>query len=439
MTGVSLETLRAALSDITLIRQVGRVVSIGQAGMSVSGLSNFAALGDRVEVLCRGGRRLGGEVRALQPGQISVLPDGTLNGVAVGDRVVLRGEVLVAPDDTWLGRIIDPLGLPLDGMPILRGPQMRTVEARPPAPAARRSLGPRLGTGMCAFDTLLPIVRGQRMGLFSGSGVGKSSLIAGLARKVETEVVVLALIGERGRELRHFVENVLGPEGMARTVIVAATSDQSPLSRRRCAWTAMAVAEHFRDRGDQVLLLADSITRFAEAHREVALALGEPATLGGYPPSLAHAIMALAERAGPGAGSQGDITAIFSVLVAGADMDGPVADILRGVLDGHVVLDRKIAERGRFPAINLLKSVSRSLPDAASPEENNLIGEAREMLGTYDRAELMVQSGLYATGSNPQIDRSIALFPALDAFLSESSPGGIPDSFGRLRQCLQKR
>jgi flagellum-specific ATP synthase len=255
---------------------------------------------------------------------------------------------------------------------------------------------------------------------------------------VQADVVVIALVGERGRELREFTDRVLGPAGMARSVVVTATSDQSPLMRRTCVLTAMAVAEHFRDQGLHVLLLVDSVTRFAEAHREVALAGGEDASLRGYPPSLTQAIMGLAERAGPGPEGAGDITAVFSVLVAGSDMEEPVADILRGVLDGHVILDRRIAERGRFPAIDLLRSVSRSLPDAASEEENALIGEARRLLGAYDRAELMIQAGLYAAGSDPMIDRAIRLWPALDAFLAEPAPAGGPDaSFDRLRSCLK--
>jgi flagellum-specific ATP synthase len=225
---------------------------------------------------------------------------------------------------------------------------------------------------------------------------------------------------------------------MARSVVVAATSDQPPVVRRRCAWAAMAVAEHFRDMGLHVLFLADSVTRFAEAHREVALAGGEIAALRGHPPSVAHAIMALAERAGPGAAGAGDITAVFSVLVAGSDMDEPVADILRGVLDGHVVMDRRIAERGRYPAIDLLKSVSRSLPGAATDAENALIGQTRRVLAVWDRAELMVQAGLFARGSDPAVDEAIRLFPRLDAFLAETAPeGGISASFSRLSRLLQ--
>lgn len=224
---------------------------------------------------------------------------------------------------------------------------------------------------------------------------------------------------------------------MARSVIIAATSDQSPLVRRRCAWAAMAVAEHFRDKGSHVLFLADSITRFAEAHREVALAAGEPPTLRGFPPSTSHQIMSLAERAGPGSEGSGDITAVFSVLVAGSDMEEPVADILRGVLDGHVVLDRTIAERGRYPAIDLLRSVSRSLPAAATAEEGILIAQARRLLGTYDRAEMMVQAGLYISGSDPLIDEAIRAWPDLDGFLAEDEPGCTADSFARLAEILK--
>ncbi len=293
---------------------------------------------------------------------------------------------------------------------------------------------------MAVFDTLLPLVRGQRIGLFAGSGVGKSSLLAKFARGVDADVVVIALVGERGRELRDFVERVLGPEGMRRAVVVTATSDQSALARRRCALAAMAVAEHFRAQGLHVLYLADSITRFAEAHREVALACGETAALRGYPPSVAQAIMSLAERAGPGPEGEGDITAVFSVLVAGSDMEETIADILRGVLDGHVVMDRKIAERGRYPAIDLLRSVSRSLPEAATKEENAHIAQARALLGAWDRAEMMIQAGLYAKGSDPMIDAAIRVWPALDAFLAEDAPAeGIAGSFTRLATVLAIR
>jgi flagellum-specific ATP synthase len=375
----------------------------------------------------------------LSPRGIVVLPDSGGDGLAIGDRVELADTGTIAPDDSWIGRIIDAFGTPLDLQPLANGPVARSIRAAAPPAISRRGLGDRLSTGVAVFDTLLPLVRGQRIGLFAGSGVGKSSLLARFARGVGADVIVIALVGERGRELREFVEKTLGPAGMARSIIVAATSDQSALARRRCAWTAMAVAEHFRDQGLQVLLLVDSITRFAEAHREVALAAGEDAGMGGFPPSTSALIMGLAERAGPGPEGAGDITAVFSVLVAGSDMDGTIADILRGVLDGHVVMDRKIAERGRFPAIDLLRSVSRSLPSAATEAENQLIQQARHLLGAYDRAELMLQAGLYAKGSDPVVDVAMQVWPVLDQFLAESAPAeGIAGSFARLAALLPK-
>lgn len=435
MDGTVFDGLRAEIAAIPVQRRAGRIAELSRGVLEVSGLSGTLALADRVEILGRG-LSFGGEVLALTPTRASVLTDAGPEGLAIGDAVLSAGRAEIAPDAGWIGRIIDPLGRPLDGKPLFRGPIARDLRAPPPAAAQRRMMGGQLETGLRCFNTLLPLVRGQRVGLFAGSGVGKSMLLAKLARGVAADLVVIALIGERGRELRNFTERVLGPEGMARSIVVAATSDQAPLMRRRCALTAMAVAEHFRDQGLHVLVLADSVTRFAEAHREVALATGEAASLRGYPPSVAHAIMALAERAGPGPEGAGDITAVFTVLVPGSDLEEPVADILRGTLDGHVVLDRQIAERGRFPAIDLLRSVSRSLPEAATPDQNRLIAQARRLLGAHDRAELMIQAGLYVAGSDPLIDAAIRVWLDLDGFLSEDEPGDTEASFRHLAECL---
>jgi flagellum-specific ATP synthase len=424
--------LRAQIGAIPVASPIGRISEIARGTLRVQGLESLARQGDRLRI-----GTMGGEVLQLSPTDLVALTDGGAEGLAIGTPVELVGPAEIAPDNAWIGRIVDPYGRPLDGRPLLRGAKSRSLRAQVPPAAQRRRLGGRLSTGVAVFDTLLPLVRGQRIGLFAGSGVGKSSLLAKFARGVAADIVVIALIGERGRELREFTEKVLGPAGMARSVIVAATSDQSPLTRRKCAGTAMAVAEHFRDQGLHVLFLADSITRFAEAHREVAIAAGESSELRGFPPSLNQAIMGLAERAGPGPEHAGDITAVFSVLVAGSDMEEPIADILRGVLDGHVVLDRKIAERGRFPAIDLLRSVSRSLPDAADSSENILIAKARQLLGAWDRAELMIQAGLYSKGSDAMVDTAMQIWPALDAFLSEDAPAdGVAGSFRRLATVL---
>jgi flagellum-specific ATP synthase len=253
---------------------------------------------------------------------------------------------------------------------------------------------------------------------------------------MEADVVVIGLIGERGREVRDFVEDTLGPEGLARSVVIAASSDRPALTRARAALTMMAVAEYFRDQGKNVVLLADSITRFVEAQREVAAAAGEAFGPSGFPASMAQRVMALTERAGPGGTGQGCITAVFSVLVAGSDMEGPVADVMRGVLDGHVLLNREIAERGRYPAVDVLRSVSRALPAAASADENRIIARTRQLLGAYDRAELMVQAGLYAPGSDPVVDAAVAVWPGLDAFFAAPGAGGLSESFSQLRGLL---
>jgi len=386
------------------LRPVGRVKGVQAGVLRISGLSDHARLGDEIVIKRTDKTTLHGEIIQLNQSDIFALPDSPPDGVGVDDRAVLHEPTQVSPDDTWIGRVIDANGNPLDGRALIQGLESRPLIAAPPAAAQRKALGPRLDTGLAVLNTMLPLVAGQRVGLFAGSGVGKSSLLGTLAQHLEADIIVISMVGERGREVRHFLDSVLGPEGQKRSIIIAATSDQSPLYRRKCAWTAMAVAEHFRDQGKSVLLLVDSITRFAEAHREIAVAAGEAPVLRGFPPSTSHQIMALCERAGPGAAGQGDITAVFSVLVAGSDMDEPVADIMRGVLDGHIVLERAIAERGRYPAIDVVRSVSRSLPEAVTPEQNALIAKARRLLGTYEENSLMVKAGLYVQGSDPVVD-----------------------------------
>ena len=424
----------AAVKRAPLVRPVGQITQIAAGTVQIKGLSTHARVGDRVQII---GDGTWGEVVRTSGDALDALMDGTTEGIGLGTKVALTARPVFAPSAAWIGRVIDPDGQPLDGRPILAATKARPLTAAPPPAGSRRELGERLTTGFSVFDTILPIVRGQRIGLFAGSGVGKSTLLASLAKQVEADVIVIGLVGERGRELREFVEKSLGPEGMARSVIVAATSDRAPQIRRRCPLAATAVAEFFRDQGLQVLLLIDSVTRFAEAHREVAVAAGEQANLRGHPASTPAAIAGLCERAGPGIGASGDITAVYTVLVAGSDMEEPVADMLRGVLDGHVVLDRAIAERGRFPAIDVTRSVSRSLPDAANIAENKLIKRARQHMGAYAQAELMIQAGLYSSGSDPKIDDAIATHDALEDFIGTVGNQGIAGAFHLLQRALQ--
>ncbi|MBV1866502.1 MAG: FliI/YscN family ATPase [Marinosulfonomonas sp.] len=432
MTHVDLTDLLPEVARLETSKWVGRIREIGRGTLCVAGLSNRVGLGDLVEIHSHSGAVVAGEVLQIDDENLIVLPDGVVDGLRIDDAVHHLGKNEIAPHSSWLGRIIDPYGKAIDGSEILSGAVAKPLRGAPINPSNRRGFGQRLETGLAVFNTMLPLVRGQRIGLFAGSGVGKSTLLGRLATGVQADVVVIAMIGERGREVREFVEKILGKTGMERAVVVAATSDQSPLARRRCAWAGMAVAEFFRDQGQHVLFLADSVTRFADAHREVALAIGEPATLRGYPPSTAYEITALCERAGTGFEFTGDITAIFSVLVAGSEMDEPVADILRGVLDGHIVLDREIAERGRFPSIDLLRSVSRSLPLAASVQENELIGRARRLLGSYEQNQMMIRAGLYTAGTDAEIDEAIAVWPKLDNFIAANELSGIRESFERL-------
>lgn len=430
--------LKAQFDSLSLSRHVGRVLGVHGGVIRIRGLSSHACIGDRLELKRNTGNSLHGEVLQVDADALNMLPDAAPDGVALGNRVVLHKMTEFAPSASWIGRVVDPFGQPLDGRPILRGAGERDVMATPPPAVERKPLGTRMSTGLSVLNTVLPIVQGQRIGLFAGSGVGKSSLLAQLARSMQADAVVVALIGERGREVNEFVEKTLGREGMSRAVVVAATSDQSALVRRRCAWAAMSVAETLRDEGMNVLFLADSITRFAEAHREISVSQGEAPALRGYPPSVTPLITGLCERAGPGTFEQGDITAVFSVLVAGSDMDEPVADILRGVLDGHIVLSRDIAERGRFPAIDVTRSVSRCLPDAATPEQNTAIQDVRRLLGTYEQSEVMIKAGLYTEGTDPTLDQAVRVFDELDGFFARVEPDSIENSFDRLNLILRR-
>lgn len=431
MTRALLSAARKAAAAIRTTSVYGRVAALDGGAIRIEGLEGFAGLGDFIEI----GGVLTGEVIAVDGQYTLALPMRELAGVNVGARAELRANPGARPSNAWLGKVLNAFGTALDGAAIEQGTVERSLTAPPARGAARRGVGVRVKTGLSAFDTFLPLCKGQRIGLFAGSGVGKSTLLASLARGVDADVVVCALIGERSREVREFVEETLGPEGRARSVVIASTSEEPAPIKRRAALLAITTAEHFRDQGKHVLLLFDSVTRFADAWREIGLTAGETPSLRAYPPSTFRTISALAERSGPGSGSAGDITAVFTVLVAGSDMDEPVADMMRGILDGHVVLERSIAERGRFPAIDVRRSVSRALPKAASTEENAMLSEARGLIAAYEEAAMMIQSGLYARGADPVIDRAIDVWPSLDAFVGAAS-ANCADAFERLNAVL---
>jgi flagellum-specific ATP synthase len=436
----SIASAARAIRALTPDFRFGSVVAVRGALIEVAGLAGAAQIGSRLEIATESGR-VEAEVTGLDHGIAQCMPFCDPQGVASGARAdLVAAQFALRPDEGWLGRVIDGLGRAVDGKGSLpSGPLARPVKASPPPAAARGRVGEKIDTGVRALDIFAPLCRGQRLGLFAGSGVGKSVLLSMLTRWTECDVAVIGLIGERGRELQEFVEDDLGPEGLARSVVVVATSDEPALMRRQAAWTTLAVAEHFRDQGLNVLCLMDSVTRFAMAQREIGLATGEPPATKGYTPTVFAELPRLLERAGPGLPGQGSITGLFTVLVDGDDHNEPIADAVRGVLDGHVVMSRRIAERGRYPAIDLLKSVSRTLPRAHTEHENALRLGARSVLSLYSDMEEMVRLGAYKQGASPEVDRAIALAPQIEALLSQGkdTPGTRAESFAALEKILE--
>ncbi|ESR22671.1 flagellar protein export ATPase FliI [Lutibaculum baratangense] len=397
----------------------GRVAAIQGLLVEVVGPVNAMRIGSRINVDDTSGSPVELEVVGFRENRAVCMPFAPLDGVRMGCRAVLaEAEPSIRPTRAWLGRVIDARGNPIDGKgPLPQGPS-RHLRSNPPPAHARKRVGEPVDLGVRALNTFLTCCRGQRMGIFAGSGVGKSVLFSMLARNASADVSVIGLIGERGREVQEFIEDDLGPEGLARAVVVVATSDETALMRRQAAWTTMALAEHFRDEGAQVLCLMDSITRFCMAQREIGLAGGEPPTSKGYTPTVFTELPRLLERAGPGVG-EGAITGLFTVLVEGDDHNEPVADAVRSILDGHIVMERSIAERGRFPAINISKSVSRTMPGAADPEYLPVVKKARHLMATFSDMEELIRLGAYRKGADPLVDEAIALNPALEAFLGQ--------------------
>lgn len=406
-------------------RRYGRVSGVLGLELEVEGID--AAVGDTVAVKRPGGGGgdLEAEVVALRGPRLVCSPLGSLQGIRFGTLVEGVGRSFSVPVGTGLlGRVLDGLGRPLDGRPLPRGLETAPLNGDPPHPLRRRPVQDQLGLGIRTIDSLLSCGRGQRLGIFAGSGVGKSSLLSMVTRGTDADVSVIALVGERGREVQEFIEKDLGPEGLARSVVVVATSDTPALVRTKAPFVATRIAEWFRDRGDHVLLLMDSLTRLAMAQREVGLSAGEPPSTRGYPPSAFALLPRLLERAG--CGEVGSVTGLYTVLVEGDDMDEPIADAARSILDGHVVLSRRLATSGHFPAVDVLESVSRVVPSITSPDQRSLQSEMRRLMAARRDVSELVEIGAYAEGSNPLADRALQLSGEMDAFLCQDLSETVP-------------
>jgi flagellum-specific ATP synthase len=438
--GTYLEALNHEIEDIKPIKVSGRVVSVKGVIIECKGVSEFVSIGSR----CRVNNKLRKssilcEVVGFDNDLVLLMPFGDTEGVSSGAEVeVYQHENAIHPDLSWLGRIVNPFGEPIDGLgPLKSGAKGYLLKTNPPPAHERNRIGGKIDLGVKVIDSFVSCCFGQRMGIFAGSGVGKSVLMSMLTKYAATDVKVIGLIGERGREAKEFIEEYLGEEGLKKAVIIMATGDESALLRKRAAYVTMAVSEYFRDQEKEVLCIMDSITRFAMAQREIGLAIGEPPTTKGYPPSVFSELPKILERAGPGTGAA-NITGLFTVLVEGDDQNEPISDAVRGILDGHIVLDRAIAERGRFPAVDILRSVSRAMPKCNSASENQLVTYGRRMLSTYHDMAEMIRLGAYKRGTDPEIDLSIGYYTKLEEFLTQSPDESCPmqETYSKLGEIL---
>jgi len=439
------QSLTAAIERLDPLTVSGRVAAVNGLLIEARGGLTRLAVGARAEIARLGHDPLAAEVVGFRDTRALLMPFGPVEGVAPGAEIRIEPQgSAVHPTRAWLGRIVDAFGNPIDGKgPLPQGLASYPLRAPPPAAHARARVGERLDLGVRAMNVFTTCCRGQRLGVFAGSGVGKSVLLSMLAKNADCDAVVVGLIGERGREVREFIEETLGEEGLKRAIVVVATSDEPALKRRQAAYMTMAIAEFLRDQDLEVLCLMDSVTRFAMAQREIGLAAGEPPTTKGYTPTVFTELPKLLERAGPGPirpdGTRaGPITGLFTVLVDGDDHNEPIADAVRGILDGHIVMERAIAERGRFPAINVLKSISRTMPGCQQPHEREVVKQARQALSAYANMEELIRIGAYRAGADPLIDRAIELNPALEAFLSQDphDATGLEESFAGLAMIL---
>lgn len=436
-----MEPLIRQIEKLKSTQAFGRVAAIKGLVLEISGPIGLLAIGEQVRVmLAAPAKPLMCEVIGFHAKLAICLAYGPLTGVRPGDVAeFLNSEPALHPNNQWIGRVLDGLGNPIDGKGDLpKGGYAQPLDQPPPPAHERQMVEEPIDLGLRAFNTFLPCCRGQRLGIFAGSGVGKSMLMSMLARNAQSDVAVIGLIGERGREVQDFLVKTLGPEGLKKSVLVVATSDASALMRRQAAHTTLALAQYFCDQGKNVLCLMDNLTRFAQAQREIGLSAGEPPTSKGYPPSVFSELPRLLERAGPGKVGKGNITGLFAVLVEGDNTNEPVSDTVRGILDGHIILSREIAERGRFPAIDVLASVSRTFTDALSPMQQALIRHARVLMSRYRDMEELIRLGAYRTGSDALTDEAVKIMPHIEKFLSQSrdDTSTIDESFAALGAIL---
>jgi flagellum-specific ATP synthase len=434
-----MKALAEQIAELDAVEIYGRVVGVRGLLVEVAGPIHTMSVGARVVIETGNARTIACEVIGFSGPHALLMPFAPLEGVRRGCRAVVTAvAAAVRPSHGWLGRVINAMGEPIDGKgPLPAGPSPYPFRASPPPAHARRRVGAPLDLGVRALNTFVTCCRGQRMGIFSGSGVGKSVLLSMMARNVVADVSVIGLVGERGREVQEFLQDDLGAAGLARSVVVVSTSDEPALMRRQAGYLTLAIAEFFREEGKDVLVLMDSVTRFAMAQREIGLSAGEPPTAKGYTPTVFTELPRLLERAGPGT-EEGTITGIFTVLVDADDHNEPVADAVRSILDGHIVMERGIAERGRYPAINVLKSVSRTMPRAADPAYLPVINRARQVMATYADMEELIRLGAYRPGSSAEVDEAIALHGPLEDFLAQGQEEAstLAEGYQRLEQIL---
>ena len=405
------------LESINPVARTGKVIRV--TGPVLESNGPLASIGDICNIHTRNGQMpMLAEVVGFRGNKVLMMPFGEMDGIQPGSQVVTEGKPLkINMGFGLMGRVLNSLGKPIDGLGPVNGDCLTPLKASPPHPMRRMRISKRFHTGVRALDTFIPCGVGQRLGIFAGSGVGKSTLLGMIAGNAEAEVNVIALIGERGRELREFIERDLSQEALAKSIVVVATSDEPPIMRLKGAYTAMAIAEHFRDQGMKVMLMMDSVTRFAMAQREVGLSTGELPATKGYPPSVFAELPRLLERAG--AGETGSITGLFTVLVEGDDLNDPIADHVRSILDGHIVLSRDLAIRNHYPAIDVLQSVSRLSSDLNQHDDTSWIDQARESMAEYHQHKDIITLGAYKAGTNTGIDKAISVRPALNQFLKQ--------------------